>query len=186
MALHWIKKTTIKRFLQFTVHKEGIIVKKWILISILMLIVVLGILVNVYKNATEPVKTAEEKAVKIAAKETSLTDFKNFELYSGEETYYVMTGKNEKEEEVYIWISEKNQEVLTRNSKNGITKKEALNKLYEEKKPTEIIEVRLGMARIQKTDRPAWEIFYRNENDTINYYYVDFDTGEKLRAIDNL
>ncbi|WP_226085222.1 DUF5590 domain-containing protein [Mesobacillus sp. S13] len=160
--------------------------KKWIFISILIVFTITGILINVYLNAVEPVKAAEEEAVKIASKETNLTDFTNFSLYSGEETYYVMTGKNAKQEPVYVWINEKNREIITRNAKNGITKKEALNKLYQEKNPNEIIEVRLGMARIQKTDRPAWEIFYRNNSDTINYYYIDFDTGEKLRAIDNL
>ncbi|MFT9600594.1 DUF5590 domain-containing protein [Mesobacillus sp.] len=160
--------------------------KKWIFFSILIVVTIVGILVNVYLNAVEPVKAAEKEAVQIASNETNLSDFTNFSLYSGEETYYVMTGKNAKQEDVYVWINEKNSEVITRNAKNGITKKEALNKLYQEKNPNEIIEVRLGMARIQKTDRPAWEIFYRNNNDTINYYYVDFDTGEKLRAIDNL
>lgn len=160
--------------------------KKWIFFSILIVVTIVGILINVYLNAVEPVKAAEKEAVQIASDETNLSDFTNFSLYSGEETYYVMTGKNAKQEDVYVWINEKNSEVITRNAKNGITKKEALNKLYQEKNPNEIIEVRLGMARIQKTDRPAWEIFYRNNNDTINYYYVDFDTGEKLRAIDNL
>jgi uncharacterized protein YpmB len=168
------------------IHKEGIHVKKWIFFSILIVVTITGILINVYLNAVEPVKAAEKEAVQIASKETNLSDFTNFSLYSGEETYYVMSGKNAKQEDVYVWINEKNSEVITRNAKNGITKKEALNKLYQEKNPNEIIEVRLGMARIQKTDRPAWEIYYRNNNDTINYYYVDFDTGEKLRAIDNL
>lgn len=160
--------------------------KKWIFFSILIVVTITGILINVYLNAVEPVKAAEKEAVQIASKETNLSDFTNFSLYSGEESYYVMSGKNAKQEDVYVWINEKNSEVITRNAKNGITKKEALNKLYQEKNPNEIIEVRLGIARIQKTDRPAWEIYYRNNNDTINYYYVDFDTGEKLRAIDNL
>ncbi|RSD26526.1 DUF5590 domain-containing protein [Mesobacillus subterraneus] len=160
--------------------------KKWIMLGILFIAIVTGILVNVYLNAVEPVKAAEKKAVQMALKETNLSDFRDFSLYSGEETYYVMTGKNAKQDDVYIWVNEETGKVITRNVKNGITKKEALNKLYQEKNPSEIIEVRLGMARIQKTDRPAWEIYYRNKNNTINYYYVDFDTGEKLRAIDNL
>ncbi|WHX39081.1 DUF5590 domain-containing protein [Mesobacillus sp. AQ2] len=169
-----------------SLHKEGIHVKKWILLSVLFVAIITGILVNVYLNAMEPVSAAENKAVKIAAKETSLSDFTDFNLYSGEETYYVMTGKNARQEDVYVWINEKNGELITRIAKNGITKKEALNKLYQEKNPDEIIAVRLGMARIQKTDRPAWEIYYRKNSDTINYYYVDFETGEKLRAINNL
>nr|WP_246861025.1 DUF5590 domain-containing protein [Bacillus sp. REN3] len=145
-----------------------------------------GILVNVYLNAVEPVKAAEERAMKIAAKETNLSNFSNFQLYNGEETYYVVMGKNNKKEDIYVWISEKDQEIETRAAKNGVTKKEALNKLYDEKNPQEIIEVRLGMARIKKTDRPAWEIYYRNDSDTLNYYYVDFDTGEMIRDIENL
>lgn len=160
--------------------------KKWIFISLFVLLIAVGIIVNVYINANEPVKEAEQKAMKIVEKETDLTDLRDFQLYSGEETYYVLTGKNGQDEDVHVWISEKSQEIITRKAKNGITKEEALNKLYEEKNPIEIIEVRLGMARLQKTDRPAWEIYYRNNGDTINYYYVDFDSGEKLRAIDNL
>ena len=60
--------------------------KKWIVLSILMIVIITGILVNVYLNATEPVKAAEDKAVQIATEETNLTDFSNFSLYSGEET----------------------------------------------------------------------------------------------------
>lgn len=162
--------------------------KKWIFISLFVLLIAVGIIVNVYINANEPVKEAEQKAIQIVEKETDLTDFRDFQLYSGEETYYVLTGKNEQDEDVHVWISEKSQEITTRKAKNGITKEEALNRLYEEKNPYEIIEVRLGMARarLQKTDRPAWEIYYRNNGNTINYYYVDFDSGEKLRAIVDL
>ncbi|WP_079509524.1 cell wall elongation regulator TseB-like domain-containing protein [Mesobacillus jeotgali] len=160
--------------------------KKWILLGVLFVAIITGILVNVYFNAVEPVDAAEKKAVEIAMKETSLSDFTDFNLYSGEETYYVMTGRNAKNEDVYVWINEKNSQLITKNAKNGITKKEALNKLYQEKNPDQIIDVRLGMARIKKTDRPAWEIYYRNSSNNINYYYVDFETGEKLRAIDNL
>ncbi|WP_349237116.1 DUF5590 domain-containing protein [Bacillus sp. REN3] len=160
--------------------------KKWIVTIFLIGAVLTGILVNVYLNAVEPVKAAEERAMKIAAKETNLSNFSNFQLYNGEETYYVVMGKNNKKEDIYVWISEKDQEIETRAAKNGVTKKEALNKLYDEKNPQEIIEVRLGMARIKKTDRPAWEIYYRNDSDTLNYYYVDFDTGEMIRDIENL
>lgn len=160
--------------------------KKWIVGLILIGALITGILINVYLNAFEPVKEAEEEAIKIAEKETNLSDFSHFQLYSGEETYYVLTGKNTKKEDVYIWIAEKDKEIKTRLAKNGVTKDEALNKLYKEKNPYEIIEVRLGVARIKKTDRLAWEIYYRNESDSLNYYYVDFDTGEKLRYIGNL
>lgn len=160
--------------------------KKWMLLGILFMAIMIGIVVNVYLNAVEPVSVAEKKAVEIAAKETNLSDFTDFKLYSGEETYYVMTGKNAGQEDVYVWINEKNGDLITKVAKNGITQKEALTKLYQEKQPDEIIAIRLGMSRIQMTDRPAWEIYYRKNSGTINYYYVDFETGEKLRAIDNL
>ncbi|CAM3886756.1 DUF5590 domain-containing protein [Mesobacillus zeae] len=158
--------------------------KKWISISIISIVVIAGILAKVYLNAVAPVDRAEEKAVSILKKDTKLTGYSDFELYSGEETYYVLKAKDKKKP-VYVWISEKSGKVVTRAVNTGTSKQEAVDTVYSERNPKEIISVRLGMARIQKTDRPAWEVYYRTGSNSINYFYVDFDTGKKIRSIDN-
>ena len=159
--------------------------KKWIIIiSALFIVVVIG-LITVYYNATKPLKIAEKKAIAIAKQETQLTDFEEFALYNGENTYFVLKAKNPKGEDVYVWIAEKDNALIIKRASDGVSKEEAVETVYANREPTEIISVRLGVVKIQKTIRPAWEIYYRTENGHSNYYYVDFDTGEKLRAIDN-
>ncbi|AIE60515.1 peptidase propeptide and ypeb domain protein [Bacillus methanolicus MGA3] len=156
--------------------------KKWIFISSLAIIIILGFFINVYLNAVKPVKAAEEKAVKIAKEKTNLKSVRGFSLYNGLEPYDVIWGENSKGEKIIVWISEKDKKVTVKKEKDGISKQDAIKKLKEEKNPKKILDVRLGMLK----NRPAWEIYYLSENDLINYYYVDFETGEWLTKIENL
>ncbi|WP_102274782.1 cell wall elongation regulator TseB-like domain-containing protein [Cytobacillus massiliigabonensis] len=156
--------------------------KKIIIISIFIILIVLVSGIFIYQQALKPVKSAEEKAVQTAMEETELTKAEDFYLYNGQETYYVVKGKNEKGKNIYVWIPEKEGRIIVRKQSDGVSEKEAVSKLLEEKNPKEIISVRLGMEK----NIPLWEIYYRSEGDLINYYYVDFQTGEWLKKIENL
>jgi len=160
-------------------------VKKWIIISIVIFLACSVGLISVYLNATKPLRTAEKKAIEIAQQETDLTDFHDFQLSNAESTYYVLRAKDSNKDEVYVWISENDRKTVIKKVSSGVSEEEAVKTVYANKDPKEIISVRLGMTKIQKTTRPAWEVYYRTDNGLLNYYYVDFETGEKLRAIDN-
>ena len=156
--------------------------KKVIIISLLMFSVIIGSGIIVYLNAVEPIKAAEKKAIERAMKETRLLEAEDFQLYNGLETYYVIRGKNKAGNSIYVWVPEKEGQIIVRKVTDGVSKQEAINKLKEEKNPKKIISVRLGMEK----NRPLWEIYYRTEGNLINYYYVDFKTGEWLKKIENL
>ncbi|QED48405.1 cell wall elongation regulator TseB-like domain-containing protein [Cytobacillus dafuensis] len=156
--------------------------KKIIIIFLIILAVGLGSGIFVYLKAVEPVKAAEKKAIEIALKETRLKEVDDFQLYNGQETYYVLKGKDKNGTALYVWIPENEGRIIVRNVKDGVTKQEALNKLKEEKNPKEIISIRLGI----ENNIPLWEIYYRTEGDLINYYYVDFETGKWRKNIENL
>jgi len=160
-------------------------VKKWIIISIVVILASSVGVISVYLNATKSLRNAEEKAIGIAQQETDLTDFHNFQLFNGEDTYYVLQAKNSRGDEVYVWITEEDRKTVVKKASSGVDQEDAVKVVFADRDPEEIISVRLGMTKIQKTIRPAWEIYYRTENGHLNYYYVDFETGEKLRAIDN-
>jgi uncharacterized protein YpmB len=157
-------------------------VKKIIIIILIIVLIVIGISSCIYLNAVDPIDAAQEKAVKMAKEESDLQEIEDFSVYNGEETYYVIKGKNQYGTGIYIWIPEKKGRIIVRKQSDGISKKEAVDKLMEEKNPTEIISVRLGMEK----NIPLWEIYYRSEGNLINYYYVDFKTGEWLKKIENL
>jgi uncharacterized protein YpmB len=156
--------------------------KKWILSLILLLVIILGIFIKVYFTALNPVNAAEEKAVILANKKVHLSEVTDFHVYNGLETVNVIEGKNKKGENIIVWIPEKSKKIFVDKAKNGLTKEQAVQKLLQEKKPQKIISVRLGMEK----DIPLWEIYYRSENNLINYYYVHFETGEWLKKIENL
>lgn len=157
-------------------------VKKIIVITVIIIAVIIGISAYIYFQSVKPLKEAENKAIQIAMEETKLTEADDFTLYHGQETYYIVEGKDENGTNIYVWVPEKEGRVIVRKQEDGVTKQEAINKLMEEKNPQEIISVRLGMEK----NIPLWEIYYRSEGDLINYYYVDFKTGEWLKKIENL
>ncbi len=156
--------------------------KKIILIIILIIVIGIGGFSIIYFNAMSPIKEAKQKAIEIAQRETSLVEVDDFTLYHGQKTYYVLQGKDKKGTNIYVWIPEKDGKIIVHDQADGITAEDAVNKLKGEKHPKEIISVRLGMEK----DIPLWEIYYRTDGDLINYYYVDFKTGEWLKKIENL
>lgn len=137
---------------------------------------------KVYITAVDPVKAAEINAVKLAKEKTQLSEVDDFHLYHSLETVDIIEGKNKKGEKVIVWIPEKSKQVIVKKAKSGLSKEAAIQKLLQEQKPKQIISVRLGMEK----NIPLWEIYYRSENNLINYYYVDFVTGEWLKKIENL
>lgn len=156
--------------------------KKWIIVLSILVLALCGVLIKVYVSAVDPVKTAEKKAVLLAKKEISLKEVEDFHIYNGIETVNVIEGKSKQGDKIIVWIPEKSQEIFVRKAKNGLTKEAAIQKLQQEKSPEKIISVRLGMEK----NIPLWEIYYRSNNNLINYYYVHFDTGEWLKKIENL
>ncbi|WP_394579646.1 cell wall elongation regulator TseB-like domain-containing protein [Cytobacillus firmus] len=156
---------------------------KKILWGIIILIVIsMGAGSFIYLNSTKPVRAAESKAVEIAKQETDLSEAEDFNLYHGTETFYVIEGKDHDGTSIYVWVPEEKGKIVSLKQSDGISKNEAINRLKQEKNAAEIVSVRLGMEK----NIPLWEIHYRSGSNLINYYYIDFKTGEWLKKIENL
>jgi uncharacterized protein YpmB len=156
--------------------------KKIIFFLVIFVLIILGIFIKVYLTAVEPVNAAEQKAIELVKGKVQIDEVEDFHIYHGLETVNVIEGKNNQGEKIIVWIPEKSKKVIVEKSKNGLSKEDAIQKLMDEKNPKKIISVRLGMEK----DIPLWEIYYRSENNLINYYYVHFKTGEWLKKIENL
>jgi uncharacterized protein YpmB len=155
--------------------------KKWILIILLLCLAFAGILMKVYFSAISPLKAAKIKAVSLVNKKIHLKEVDDFHIYNGIETVDVIEGKNKNGEKIIVWVPEKSKNIIVKRAKNGLSKQEAINKLLKEQNPKKIIAVRLGMEK----NIPLWEIYYRSGNNLINYYYIDFETGEWRKKIEN-
>lgn len=158
------------------------LVKKWFLIISFVVIIIITTGTVIYLNAIEPLKTAEEKATQIAMEETPLSVVDDFNIYNGEETYYVLQGKNADGTKLIVWVPEEKGKLLVKKASDGITKQEAIDTVSAESATDTIITVKLGMEK----GIPLWEIHSRTKENLLNYYSVEFETGEWLKKIENL
>lgn len=156
--------------------------KKWILIGIGFILLIIVFFTNVYLNAIDPLKTAEKKALAAAKKKVDIKSVQDVQIYNGNETFFIVQAKDKKDSNIIVWVPEKGGNVIVSKASDGISQQEAVDKLLQEKNPKEIIAVRLAMLK----KRQCWEIYYLSHNNLINYYYIDFETGEWLRQIENM
>ena len=158
------------------------LVKKWFLIISFVVIIIITIGTTIYLNAIEPLKSAEEKAIEKAMAETPLTVVDEFNIYNGEEAYYVLQGKNGDGTKLIVWVPEEKGKLMVKKASDGITKKQAIDAVSAEIATDSIITVKLGMEK----GIPLWEVHSRTKGHLLNYYSVEFETGEWLKKIENL
>lgn len=164
-------------------HERGMHMYKWLAIILSCILLIVGIGGCVYSKAKAPIKKARVAAEERLKKETDIKDVDEFYLYNGSSTYYAVIGKNSKGQEMAAWIpANKKEKVHVKKMSDGVSKQDALNKLLSEKKPKEVLGVRLGMEK----ELPVWELSYLDENSNLNYYYIHFDSGKWWRKIENL
>jgi len=157
--------------------------KKLIIISTTVLVVLLGLFFygKTYYDANKPKRIAFSEAQQIASNEYAMKQFDQFYYYSGNEAWNVITGKNEDNQAIGVWISRTSDGTKSL-PLDGLTEQEAIGKLQANKDVGKIKKIVLGM----EDDEPLWEITYLNAKDYLCYYYVDYYTGEMLRSYDNV
>ncbi|MGF2616835.1 peptidase [Rossellomorea vietnamensis] len=156
--------------------------KKFIFLSVIILVVVVGAMAAVFLNARSPVNEKADAALQRAEAETELKSTEDVTLYNGNKSYIVITGENAAGERIILWVPDKDEEIIVKKWADGISKEDAINKLNQENDVAKILSVKLGMESVG----PVWEMTYLDENDYLNYYYLLFETGEWWRKIENL
>ncbi|CAM2362135.1 Peptidase [Listeria seeligeri] len=157
---------------------------KWIAIILGIIIVLIVAAFLYFKYAEKPVSDAEQEALDRISGQVDLKTTDNFYLYNGpQEVYYVLTGKNSKNKDIIVWVPKKKSgKVYVKFASDGITEQQAIDKVKKEKNPTKILHANLGMEK----GTPIWEVAYLDKNDNLNYFDIDFETGEWYREIENL
>lgn len=152
--------------------------KKWLIISSILILCFLGSIAGVYLHALQPKNQAEETAFEIAKAEAGLKTMDDFYLYHGQEAYSVVIGTANDGEKKIVWIPVKDKKnVVIKNIHSGKTKKEILSLVNKKLTPEKIISVKLGM----ENSVPLWEVTYIDQSGRYNYDYYDFKTGEWLK-----
>jgi uncharacterized protein YpmB len=156
--------------------------KKFLWMIVVVLLICSSLLSYSYVQAIQPLKELEREATNIALRETGIVEVDGFESFNGLETIWVVKGKNQKGESLIVWISESDKKITIKRADEGLSSKAAIAKVKQLSNPKEVLDVRLGMEK----GIPLWEIYYLSDDDLINYYHIDFETGEWIKKIENL
>ncbi|MBE4910250.1 DUF5590 domain-containing protein [Bacillus luteolus] len=151
--------------------------KKWIFLSILILVIGFWQAISVYITAMEPKREIEQQAIEIARAQANIHTIYEVTTYYGSESYQVVQGISDENVPLIVWIAENSDEIVIKRQDEGLRKEDVVNRLVSERNPQEIRSVRLGMEK----NIPLWEVIYLNENNRLTYYYSDFETGDLLK-----
>jgi uncharacterized protein YpmB len=173
--------------------------KKWIVISSIILIGIVTYAIYMYYYIMNSKIPNEAEAIERAKAEAAIVEVSSTSYYHGTcvkkkadatetnchgetNAYTVITGVDDKDTEVIVFIPEEEGDVVTVEKDAGITEEEALSKVKRERNPAEIKSVRLG---IDKDGKPIWEVTYIDTNGFFVYHYVvDLKTKESEESKD--
>ncbi|NPC92829.1 DUF5590 domain-containing protein [Bacillus sp. WMMC1349] len=141
----------------------------------IMLIAVVLVGINIYQTAMAQKESGHQSAVEIAKKKADLKQVDNVETYVGKEKQYIVEGKNQKDEKVYVWVpADKKQKLMFKRAKDGITSKQAIKTVQDQGHLSELKGVHLA----REGSTLLWEVTYLNQNDQYSLSYVDFTNGK--------
>ncbi|KFZ41876.1 copper amine oxidase [Anoxybacillus flavithermus] len=150
-------------------------VKKIVIAFVCVLFAALALYIDAYSDAISSKNESEQRAMKQAEKK-GIIHITDVYTYRGSDVYIIVIGKNDKDEQMIAWVTEKGRVVDVRKASEGITKQQAQSsvKPYH---PREVVSVKLGMEK----GVPLWEITYIDERDRYSFYYVRFEDGTFLK-----
>ncbi|KRN88906.1 DUF5590 domain-containing protein [Ligilactobacillus ceti] len=154
--------------------------KKWIIWSLVIIIVFSGIMV--YTMAQSPRRQAKKEAIAMAEKYGHLEDVDDFYLYDRQSVYYTVAGTDNKNNKVYVVIPKKGNKVNIFLQSKGITAKKAIAITKKLNKGIKVKKAALGFW----DGDPTWEITYLNQRGNLCYDLIDYRNGKIVKTIQNI
>lgn len=156
--------------------------KKAGIASSIILLLLLVTLFSIGKTSLGPYIQAEKEAVEIAEKQAGVKSADHFYWYNGNETYFTVVGKNEKNQSKIVIIQQGNGKVTIYDAENTLSESDVYKITWRDRKPKKVLEARIGL----EDGKPIWEVSYKQENGRIGYYILSLQTGEWIRSIENI
>lgn len=156
---------------------------EWILmgVALVLIAVLLSFSVLMYRSQ-RPMAQAQEEATKLAKKYTDLETVDAFYWFTREETYFSLTGKDKKGDEIAVIMPKEGNKIKVLKQTEGITETQALRKTAEAYPKEYVTKARLGMFQ----EKPVWEVATTTENDEVGYVLLSFTDGKEIKKISGI
>lgn len=150
------------------------------LLLIILLVFLLGW--SIYAFGNHPRRAADRQALQIARKYANLKSQSAFYIYNREKTYYTVAGKNQANQSILVIIPQKGGSVRVVKQASGITRNQALTKVWNSEKPRKVLKVAPGIFN----NKTVWEVTYLNHQGKLCYDLLNFKSGQLVQQINNL
>jgi uncharacterized protein YpmB len=150
-----------------------------LIITVAILIIAAWVFASTYSAAREQYMDGHEESKELALEKGKLSKIETIETYNGQIKYHVMSGENNNNEKVYVWVpqTKKNETVIVKKQSSGITEEQAIAKVNQAYNPANIVDVKLGMDE----GIPIWEVKYRDKSERYTFDFVNFYDGEIIK-----
>lgn len=157
--------------------------KKKILIGInLVLATLIFTSIFFFLRANRPMSRAKKEAFEIAKQYTDLETVDRFYWYTREESYFTLVGNDTKDQAIIVIIPKSGKKVTVLNQVDGLTEDDVLKKIYQQENVSKVTKMNLGIHE----GLPTWEVVAENDNSGLDYYLIDFKSGEIVSSINNI
>ncbi|MEG0287034.1 MULTISPECIES: DUF5590 domain-containing protein [Vagococcus] len=151
-------------------------------VKILGLILILAVVLIslVLFQSASPMRKAKKEGIKIAQSVADIQQVDEFYWFTREKTYFTVVGEDKNQVEKVVFLPQDGSEALVMEQKEGLTDKEAIQKVLDLKETSKIKKVSLGIY----DNKPTWEIVAKSKDGGIVYYLIDFKNGDVIKKID--
>lgn len=151
-------------------------------VKILGLILILAVVLIslVLFQSASPMRKAKKEGIKIAQSVADIQQVDEFYWFTREKTYFTIVGEDKNQVEKVVFLPQDGSEALVMEQKEGLTDKEAIQKVLDLKETSKIKKVSLGIY----DNKPTWEIVAKSKDGGIVYYLIDFKNGDVIKKID--
>lgn len=160
---------------QNKLHNERSHWLKWgILISALLIALVLLLIAYLYSSVIQEKTKGYNKAKERALAETEIINIEQVERFHGEDAYFVLTGVDEQNEPLFVYVPFDNEEsIITIEQPNEYTKKAVEEQWSEECSNCLLTSITPALI----DENGVWEIRYKASKDTYIYDYISMEDG---------
>lgn len=153
--------------------------RKWIVITISIIILILLGLHLFYRSIQSEEWTQENKASKAAVEANALKKVTSVQKSVWEDVYYIVNGVNEQDQNLVVWVNQEGTAIHAEQESASMSKEAIQNKLLSKVPDAEIISAVPSIWEQQY----AWQVFYKAKSeDKMRYYYnfYRFQDGQYL------
>ncbi len=126
--------------------------------------------------------SSQKEATAIAKTSANLETVDKFYWFTRKNTYFTLTGKNDKGTEIVVIVPKSGEKVTVLNQKDGQTEQQITDIVAKAHPDESVMKATLGLY----DKRPAWEVVTENDQGVLTYYLMSFDKGEEINVVKDI